>query len=59
VISLTQIPELKGENVEVHILGDFRPPGFSPSLITIHVNDTVAFINDASLAVTYSIGAKD
>src|SRR6266436_7317506 len=36
-----------GNTVTIHITGTARPPGFRPLLVTVHVNDTIVFLNDA------------
>jgi plastocyanin len=48
-----------GNTLTIHILGASNPPGFSPALLSVHVNDTVVFLNDASPAATYSVVADD
>jgi plastocyanin len=49
----------EGESATVQISGPLQPPGFSPALLTIHVNDYVVFINQSSPAATYAIAADD
>lgn len=48
-----------GNTVTVHIMGELRPPGFRPDLVTVHVDDTIIFINDAQPSATYTIAADD
>jgi plastocyanin len=49
----------KGEIITIQINGSAQPPGFSPALLTLHVNDTVAFINHALPAKSYTLSADD
>lgn len=35
----------------VTILGDSQPPGFTPDLLTVHVYDTVVFVNSTSAPI--------
>ncbi len=46
-------------SITIEITGLDNPPGFLPALLTVHVNDTVVFLNDASPAATYSVAATD
>ncbi len=46
-----------GESTIVQINGPTQPPGFSPSLLTIHIYDTVIFVNCTSTA--YAITSSD
>ncbi len=45
--------------VTIHITGPSYPPGFSPAFFSVHVNDTVVFLNDASPAATFTLVADD
>jgi plastocyanin len=49
----------KGEIITIQINGSAQPPGFSPAFLTLHVNDTVAFINHALPAKSYTLSADD
>ncbi len=46
-----------GETTFVQINGPTQPPGFSPSLLTIHIYDTVIFVNRTNTA--YAITSTD
>jgi len=46
-----------GETTTVQINGPARPPGFSPALLTIHMYDTVIFVNQANTA--YAVTSAD
>jgi hypothetical protein len=48
-----------GNTITVHITGTKHPPGFRPFLVTVHINDTIAFLNDAQPAATYRLAADD
>lgn len=48
-----------GNTVTIHITGTAQPPGFRPLLVTVHVDDTIVFLNDAQPAATYMIAADD
>jgi hypothetical protein len=43
----------------VQINGQAQPPGFTPALLTVHINETVMFINHASPAQSYTLRADD
>lgn len=45
--------------VTIHISGVSKPPGFNPYLLTVHMHDTIAFLNDAQPPTTYTIIAND
>src|SRR5579863_1259998 len=49
----------QGESFTVQITGTAQPPGFTPALLTLHVYDTVVFVNHAIPATTYAITADD
>ncbi len=46
-----------GETTVVQINGPAQPPGFSPALLTVHVYDTVIFVNHTNTA--YAVNATD
>ena len=46
-----------GETTLVQINGPAQPPGFSPALLTIHVYDTVIFVNHTNTA--YAVTSTD
>ena len=48
-----------GNTITIHITGTSHPPGFNPVLITVHVDDTIVFLNDAQPSATYSLSADD
>lgn len=48
-----------GQTVTIQITGSTHVPGFSPPLTTVHVNDTIVFVNQAFPAASYSISADD
>lgn len=43
----------------VQITGASQPPGFLPSLVTIHSGDVVDFVNNATPTASYTIMAND
>src|SRR6185437_9854438 len=45
--------------VYIQILGPSTPPGFSPSLATVHVNQQVIFVNNTSSAASYTLKSAD
>jgi len=49
----------RGDTITVQIDGLAQPPGFSPNFLTLHVNDTVVFVNHAYPANSYTINADD
>ena len=49
----------KKEMVIVQINGQAQPPGFSPALLTLHINATVMFVNHAFPAKSYTLSADD
>ncbi len=46
-----------GETTVVQINGPSQPPGFSPALLTIHMYDTVIFVNRTNTA--YAVSSTD
>jgi len=54
-----RMAQAAGETVTIHITGSTQPPGFLPALLTIHVYDTVIFINQTSPTGSFSIVADD
>lgn len=46
-------------SITVQITGASQPPGFLPSLVTIHSGDVVNFVNDATPPASYTIVAND
>ena len=46
-----------GETTVVQINGPSQPPGFSPALLTIHIYDTVIFVNHTNTA--YAVSSTD
>ena len=49
----------QGESITVQITGATQPPGFLPALLTVHLYDTVVFVNQSAPAATYAIVAQD
>jgi plastocyanin len=45
--------------VTIQITGITQPSGFLPALLTVHVNDTIVFVNKANPLATYSVVAND
>ena len=45
--------------ITIQITGITQPSGFLPALLTVHVNDTVVFSNEALPPATYSVAATD
>lgn len=56
---LTRQATSPAASVVIHITGSAQPPGFQPSLLTIHAGDTIVFENDATPSATYSVAAAD
>jgi plastocyanin len=48
-----------GKTTTIHITGASHPPGFRPSLVSVHVGDSIVFLNDAQPPETYTIIATD
>jgi plastocyanin len=55
----TRATHSKKESITVQINGPTQPPGFSPAFLTLHVNDTVVFINHALPPASYTLSADD
>lgn len=51
--------QAQGESIMVQITGAAQPPGFLPALLTVHLYDTVVFVNQSAPAATYAISAQD
>ncbi|HEV2580259.1 MAG TPA: hypothetical protein VGT44_05350 [Ktedonobacteraceae bacterium] len=49
----------QGDAYIVTILGNTQPPGYSPALLTVHVYDTVVFVNRSVPAASYAVIAND
>ncbi len=49
----------QGESIGVEITGPMQPPGFSPALLTLHVYDTIVFINQSSPPASYAVTSSD
>jgi plastocyanin len=49
----------RGDTITVQINGTAQAPGFFPDFLTLHVNDTVVFINQALPSSKYAISADD
>lgn len=49
----------QGETVTIQIVGAAQAPGFSPSLVAVHVFDYVIFVNQAVPAASYTIASDD
>lgn len=61
-LAYPRIAQAAGEAVTIDITGPSQPPGFSPALLTVHVYDTVIFVNQSnqgSSNASYSIVADD
>jgi len=54
-----QPAQAAGETATIVIQGSTAPPGFTPSLLTIHVYDTVVFVNRSSPPANYAVSASD
>ncbi len=48
-----------GDTIIVEINGVAQVPGFFPDFLTLHVNDTVTFVNQALPSSNYAISADD
>ncbi len=48
-----------GETLTVQIIGVAQPPGFAPAFLTIHVYDTVVFVNHALPSASYTVTSLD
>lgn len=46
-------------DIEIQITGASQPPGFLPSLVTVHTNDEVTFVNVATPSISYTLVAND
>ncbi len=59
--ALVYVPEARaaGETIIIQITGPAQPPGFLPALATVHVYDTVIFVNQTSPAISSSVVADD
>lgn len=51
--------QAQGDVAYVDITGSAQPPGFAPSLVTVHIYDTVVFLNQSQPAVPYAVVAGD
>ncbi len=49
----------EGETLTVQIVGVVQPPGFVPAFLTIHVYDTVVFVNHALPTASYTVTSLD
>ncbi|MDQ2885220.1 MAG: hypothetical protein M3Y39_03950 [Chloroflexota bacterium] len=49
----------RGDTITVEINGVSQVPGFFPDFLTLHVNDTVVFVNQALPSSNYAISADD
>ncbi len=61
-LAYPHIVQAAGEAVTIYITGPTQPPGFFPALLSIHVYDTVIFVNqsnEGSNNTSYSIVADD
>jgi plastocyanin len=47
------------DTITIEITGVSQPPGFLPALLSVHVGGTVAFLNDAIPAASYTVAATD
>ena len=54
---LPQSAKAIGETTFVQITGPAQPPGFSPALLTIHLYDTVIFVNSST--TPYAVTSTD
>src|SRR5947209_3591371 len=54
-----QAQQAQGESITVQITGAAQPPGFLPALLTVHLYDTIVFLNQSAPAATYAIAAQD
>jgi plastocyanin len=57
--ALLPVAHSKTIPLTVQIDGSAQPPGFSPALLTFHINETVVFINHALPASSYTLKADD
>ncbi len=53
------VSPVRGDTITVQINGLSQAPGFFPDFLTLHVNDTVVFVNQALPASNYTISADD
>jgi plastocyanin len=61
-LTYPRIARAAGEAVTIHITGPTQPPGFLPALLTVHVYDTVIFVNPSNQGnsnANYAIVADD
>lgn len=49
----------QGDTYIVTILGSAQVPGYAPALLTVHVYDTVIFLNQSQPAAPYAVVADD
>jgi hypothetical protein len=49
----------RGDTITVAINGVSQVPGFFPNFLTLHVNDTVVFVNQALPSSKYAVSADD
>lgn len=49
----------EGETIPVAITGSAQPPGFSPAFVTVHLYDTVVFVNQSVPAASYALTSDD
>jgi plastocyanin len=60
ILSTSPLPaQAAGETSTIVIQGPTTPPGFLPSLLTVHVYDTVVFVNHSSPTANYAVSAHD
>lgn len=59
--NLTLAPHVhaQGDSVTIQITGPGQPPGFSPALLTVHVNDTLVFVNQSAPPAAFAVSAAD
>ncbi len=58
VYALAALPA-RGDTITVQINGLSQAPGFFPDFLTLHVNDTVVFVNQALPISNYTVSADD
>jgi plastocyanin len=54
-----RITKAAGETATIVIQGATAPPGFLPSFLTVHIYDTIVFVNHSSPPANYAVSASD
>jgi len=53
------MPAYAADSANIVIIGPDSPPGFAPSILTIHADTAITFINHATPQATFVIAAND